>query len=200
MKLGLPVFALATTLLAGPLAAQASAPAEPGTAAGGAPSSATRLRLEVSLQAKELRVIDGDSVVATYPVAVGQPGHPTPTGQYSIERVIWNPRWVPPEAGWAKGARARGPGEEGNPMGKVKLFFAAPDYYIHGTENEESLGRAASHGCIRMANADVVEVARLVMERGGEGRPPDWFHRILNRLRSTKEVRLERPATLVVMP
>jgi murein L,D-transpeptidase YcbB/YkuD len=75
-------------------------------------------------------------------------------------------------------------------MGRVKIFFSDPDYYIHGTSDEGSLGRAASHGCIRMSNADVVEVARLVMEYGGQTRPPSWFRRIINRVTDTQEVRL----------
>ena len=70
-------------------------------------------------------------------------------------------------------------------MGRVKIFFAEPDYYIHGTEAEESLGTAASHGCLRMSNDDVIELARLVMEHGGEARSPNWFRRILNRVTDT---------------
>jgi murein L,D-transpeptidase YcbB/YkuD len=51
-------------------------------------------------------------------------------------------------------------------MGRVKLFFA-PYYYIHGSPHVRDLGRPASHGCIRMMNADVVELARLIHARNG---------------------------------
>jgi lipoprotein-anchoring transpeptidase ErfK/SrfK len=175
----------------------------PGEGAGDAPAAeaneAGPLRLEVSLSGRELRVIQGSEVLETYPVAVGKSGHSTPQGQFSIRRLVWNPRWVPPRAEWARGKTPKEPGDPNNPMGRVKLFFAEPDYYIHGTIDEQSLGEAASHGCVRMANEDVVELARLVMEHGGEPRPPSWFQRVVNYVRSTKEVRLSNPVSVTVV-
>jgi len=199
-------------------AASAQGPAmEAGNRAGllGAPAAETRavaterdelhadpaagpVRLEVSLGERVLRVIQADSVLKSYPVAIGKSQHPTPRGRFQIRRVIWNPRWVPPAAPWARGKRARGPGDPENPMGRAKLFFQEPDYYIHGTNKEDSLGQAASHGCVRMANQDIVELARVVMEHGGEPRPADWFHRILN-LVTTREVRLATPVSVAVV-
>jgi lipoprotein-anchoring transpeptidase ErfK/SrfK len=163
------------------------------------PPVAAPLRLEVSVSERVLRVIDGEQIVKSYPVAVGQSQHPTPRGSFSIRRIIWNPRWVPPNSSWAKGKTPKEPGEPGNPMGRVKLFFSEPDYYIHGTENQASLGRAESHGCVRMANDDVVALAQLVMERGGQPRPQSWFHRLLNVARSTSEVRLSTPISVLVV-
>ena len=157
------------------------------------------LRLEVSVSERILRVIEGDQIVKTYPVAVGKSAHPTPRGRFSIRRIIWNPRWVPPNSVWARGKTPKEPGDPNNPMGRVKLFFSEPDYYIHGTENEASLGRAESHGCVRMANRDVVELAQRVMEHGGQPRPQSWFHRILNAVRSTSEVRLSETVTVIVV-
>lgn len=186
--------ALAAVLpLSGSTAQEAGLIGEP---VGGA--SEEPIRLEVSLSGRELRVLRGEEVVRSYDVAIGASNHPTPRGSFQIRRVIWNPRWVPPNAAWARGKSPKGPGEPGNPMGRVKLFFSEPDYYIHGTENEASLGRAESHGCVRMANGDVVELAQLVMEHGGEPRPAAWYQRILNYVRSTSEVRLSNPVTVVV--
>jgi murein L,D-transpeptidase YcbB/YkuD len=51
-------------------------------------------------------------------------------------------------------------------MGRVKLFFA-PYYYIHGSPHVSDLGTAASHGCVRMMNNDVVELARTLHARNG---------------------------------
>ena len=157
------------------------------------------LRLEVSLTDRTLSVFQGETLLNSYPVAIGADQHPTPRGTFSIRRVIWNPRWVPPNEPWAKGKTAKGPGEPGNPMGRVKIFFSEPDYYIHGTEDQASLGRAASHGCVRMANEDVVEVAKLVMEHGGQPRPANWFRRVINYVRSTQEVRLGNPVPVRVV-
>lgn len=149
--------------------------------------------LEVDLSERRLRVMSDKEVLKSYPVAIGKSEHPTPRGSFAIRRVVWNPRWVPPKEEWAKDKTVKEPGDPDNPMGKVKLFFKDPDYYIHGTNAEESLGLAASHGCLRMANSDVIELAKIVMENSGETRPPSWYRRVLNFVTSTHEVRLSNP-------
>ena len=149
--------------------------------------------LVVDLSDRELHVLEGEDVVKSYRVAIGTEQHPTPRGEFRIRRIIWNPRWVPPDAAWARNRRPREAGDPRNPMGRVKMFFQAPDYYIHGTHEEDSLGQAESHGCLRMRNADVIELARTVMENGGERRDPNWFTQVINRVRSTRDVRLSQP-------
>lgn len=159
---------------------------------------AEQAQLEVSLGERELRVIEGGEVTATYPVAIGTSDHPTPRGTFNIRRIVWNPSWTPPDEEWARDKEPTPPGDPKNPMGRAKIFFASPDYYIHGTNDEGSLGRAASHGCLRMSNDDVIALARLVMENGGETRPANWFRRILNSFTDTEEVRLSTPVTIVI--
>ena len=77
-------------------------------------------------------------------------------------------------------------------MGRVKIFFSEPDYYIHGTREVDSLGEAESHGCIRMRNSDVIALARTVMAAGGKPVKQSFVQRVINRVRSTHEVRLSR--------
>jgi len=169
-----------------------------GTAATATPSeSATAtITLEVSLADRALRVREGEKTIATYPIAVGKQGHATPTGSFRVRRIIWNPSWVPPNEPWAKDRKPAKPGDPHNPMGRVKIFFSEPDYYIHGTEDGKSIGRAASHGCIRMKNDDVIALARLLMQRGGQPRDPGWFRRVINRVTETREVRLTAPVQM----
>jgi lipoprotein-anchoring transpeptidase ErfK/SrfK len=157
------------------------------------------LSLRVSVSARELYVLNGSEVMSTYPVTVGTSAHPTPKGSFRMKHIVWNPRWVPPDEKWAAGKTAKGPGEKGNPMGKVKIFFNEPDYYIHGTLATSELGTAASHGCIRMRNADVIEVAGLLMEHGGAPVEPGFVRRMINRVRSTKEVRLTSSIPLSIV-
>ena len=161
-------------------------------------AAADGFSITVDLSDRKLYVTEGGETVREYSVAIGQRRHPTPTGAFSVRRMVWNPRWVPPDAEWAKEKRAREPGDPRNPMGRVKIFFRAPDYYIHGTRETDSLGQAESHGCIRMRNDDVIELARMVMENGGERRDPGWFQRVINRVRSTQEVRLSNPVPMRV--
>jgi lipoprotein-anchoring transpeptidase ErfK/SrfK len=163
------------------------------------PKPAASLALRVDLSARELSVIENGDVTNVYPVAIGKPSYPTPTGTFRIRRIIWNPRWVPPDSEWARDKKAREPGDPANPMGKVKIFFSEPDYYIHGTHETDSLGEAESHGCLRMRNADVVTLARKVMNAGGKPVSPGWVRRMVNRIRSTREVRLSEPVTVSII-
>jgi murein L,D-transpeptidase YcbB/YkuD len=160
------------------------------------PSSPT-LRLEVELAERQLRVVEHGAVTRTYDVTVGAPGHQTPTGSFRISWMDWNPSWHPPKSPWARGKKPVGPGPD-NPMGRVKMFFRQPAYYIHGTSAEDQIGAAASHGCVRMRNEDVMELGRLVMEHGGEVRPPGWFQRVMNRFRETEKVSLPTPVPLTI--
>jgi len=161
------------------------------------PAAAADLRLEIDLSERRLEaIVDGGSV-ETFAVSVGKERNPTPTGAFSIRKVIWNPSWRPPDAEWAREKTAKAPGHPDNPMKRVKMFFQEPDYYIHGTDEEESLGKAASHGCIRMSPDDVTRLAKLVMEQGGKPMPEPWYRRIFHR-RTTKVVFLETPVRLQI--
>jgi lipoprotein-anchoring transpeptidase ErfK/SrfK len=159
---------------------------------------AASVSLQVDLSERRLYVIEGGEVATSYPVAIGKPSYPTPRGSYNIRRIIWNPRWVPPDSEWAKKKTPKGPGEPGNPMGRVKIFFSEPDYYIHGTRETDSLGQAESHGCIRMRNADVISVAKRVMAAGGKPVKQSFVRRVINRVRSTQEVRLATPVAIQI--
>ena len=142
-----------------PLAAWAAfgrAPADPGT-----------MRLEVSIAARTLNVIENGRVVKTYAVAVGRPSNPTPRGSFRTGRIDWRPWWRPPAVWWARNKKAQPPGDPDNPIQGVKIFFRAPDYYIHGTNDPGSIGRAASRGCIRMTESDAKSLARRIRKAGG---------------------------------
>jgi lipoprotein-anchoring transpeptidase ErfK/SrfK len=157
------------------------------------------LALKANLRARILFVTRGDSTLKSYAVAVGQEKYPTPPGNYTIRKIVWNPSWKPPpQADWAKGKTAKGPGDPGNPMKVVKIFFREPDYYIHGTGDVESLGSAASHGCLRMDPNEVADLAKLIMEHGGQPRGENWFWRILHLRREEQVVYLDNPVSLTV--
>ena len=179
----------------------AAAPAVAGSREGEAAradAAAAGFSLTIDLSDRKLYVMEGDDVVDSYSVAVGQPRHPTPRGNFAARRIVWNPRWVPPNERWARNKQARAPGDPRNPMGRVKIFFSDPDYYIHGTREVDSLGAAESHGCVRMRNSEVIALAKRVMAHGGSPRDPSWFRRVLNRVSSTREVYLSNPVTVRV--
>ena len=171
-----------------------------GLGAARSPSAATStLTLEASLSERKLTLKRDGEVVKTYDVAVGAAAHATPTGNFTIRKMVWNPAWTPPNVAWAKGSTAKAPGHPANPMKTVKIFFQEPDYYIHGTGAVESLGEAASHGCLRMDPNDAAEVALMVMENGGVARDLDWVKSILH-LGEQRVVTMQQTAPLVIVP
>jgi hypothetical protein len=128
------------------------------------PFSDPDFRIVVNLPAYRLDAFAGDSVIATMGVAVGMPRYPTPRGEFEITSIDWNPRWIPPASPWAAKEKPMEPGPT-NPMGRVKLNFR-PLYFLHGTPAEQSIGSAASHGCIRLHNDDAIALALLVQRFG----------------------------------
>lgn len=158
---------------------------------------AASVTVQVDLSQRALRVVDGDSVLKQYDVAIGKRDKPTPTGDFEIKKIVWNPSWHPPDEKWARGKDPKGPGDPDNPMKRVKIFFSEPDYYIHGTDDVDSLGDAASHGCVRMSAQDVTELAKLLMDQGGKPMPEPWYRRLFH-LRRTKVIYLTNPIAMEV--
>lgn len=123
--------------------------------------------LLVNQAERRLYYYKGGKVVRDWPVAVGQGGSPTPTGVFTVGAKRFEPTWYNPAPdGWgANMPRSIGPGP-GNPLGVRALNWNqnGRDTLIrfHGTPNEASIGQAASRGCVRMYNADVIELYDLV--------------------------------------
>jgi lipoprotein-anchoring transpeptidase ErfK/SrfK len=97
--------------------------------------------------------------VKSYTVAVGQVGLETPAGTYSIQDKQVDPVWTVPNSAWAgdmAGEVVPG-GVPENPL-KARWMGIFDGAGIHGTDETSSLGSAASHGCVRMAIPDVIDL------------------------------------------
>lgn len=114
-------------------------------------------RLVVNIGQRKLRLIRHGKVWTTYSIAVGQPAHPTPTGEYEINDKQVDPAWHPPDSPWAAELSTIPPGP-GNPLGTRWIGTTAPAIGIHGTYADYSIGTAASHGCMRMHIPDVEQL------------------------------------------
>jgi hypothetical protein len=107
---------------------------------------------------------DGE-ITHDWAVAIGESGYPTPTGTYEVTLKRFMPTWVNPAPnGWGSGMPARiGPGPS-NPLGVRALNWSpeAGAIRFHGTAATHSIGTAASKGCVRLTNSDVVNLYDLV--------------------------------------
>jgi murein L,D-transpeptidase YcbB/YkuD len=164
-----------------------------------ASSAGGEVSLAVSTKKNIMELRVGGKTLRRYDVSVGKKAHPTPHGTFRVNHIVWNPAWVPPKETWAKGKKPEAPGSKKNPMKVVKIFFKEPDYYIHGTSHEDALGGAASHGCIRMAQADAFRLGRFLMDNGGAARDGAWYTKVLQR-GVPADVRLKASATIVIGP
>ncbi|MGI8705713.1 MAG: L,D-transpeptidase [Sphingomicrobium sp.] len=149
------------------------------------------LRFVVDISDRELRVLSGDREVETHPVAVGSEEWPTPTGSWEFHRVDFNPEWNPPKTeDWAKDETRKAPGDPENPMGRARLVYRMPNT-VHGTDDLDSLGKAVSHGSIRVANEVALNLAEMLLKAGHAWEGPQWFGQMTQD--RTTEYQIELP-------
>jgi len=105
-----------------------------------------------------LRLWEHLKLAKSYTVAVGQEGLETPEGLYHIQEKQENPSWHVPDSAWAGDLAGQviPPGPDDPIKARWMAIFEGAG--IHGTEETESLGSAASHGCVRMSIPDVEEL------------------------------------------
>jgi lipoprotein-anchoring transpeptidase ErfK/SrfK len=125
-------------------------------------------RIVVSIADHRLVLFNGDRMVKVYDVAVGKPSTPTPEGEFRIVNRVPNPTYYHSGVVIAPGPN--------NPLGTRWMGLSAAGYGIHGTNVPSSIGKSASHGCIRMRQADLEELFELVnigvtVELRGESSP-----------------------------
>lgn len=95
----------------------------------------------VDLSDRQLYLLRDKSIINAYPIGVGKMLTPSPIGRFYIASKVPNP---------------------GGPFGAMWMGLSQPHYGIHGTNNPGSIGQQVSHGCIRMYNSDVLQIARLI--------------------------------------
>jgi|HubBroStandDraft_1064217.scaffolds.fasta_scaffold17021_4 hypothetical protein len=125
-----------------------------GLAVQAAAQDAVKRVIVVSLEDRKLALVEDGQVKRVYSVAVGKPSTPSPVGTFTIERRVANPVYHHDGKTVAPGPR--------NPVGTRWMGLNKAGYGIHGTNEPKSIGKAASHGCIRMAKADLEEFYGLV--------------------------------------
>lgn len=98
-------------------------------------------RIIVDLSDRMLYLLENNKVIRGFPVGIGKMLTETPVGTYAIVNKAPNP---------------------GGPFGAYWMGLSKPHYGIHGTNDPASIGREVSHGCIRMYNQDVLQLAKMV--------------------------------------
>jgi lipoprotein-anchoring transpeptidase ErfK/SrfK len=117
----------------------------------------------IDTSGRRLYLVQSPNEALVYPISVGREGF-TWIGTERISRIADWPDWHPPAE-----MRERDPrlpekmtGGIRNPLGAKALYLGTTLYRIHGTDNERTIGRAASSGCFRMTNGHVTDLAKRV--------------------------------------
>ena len=108
----------------------------------------------VSIPDRKIALVENGEVVRIYPVAVGKDSTPSPTGTFTIKNRLTNPTYYHPGTVIEPGPLS--------PIGTRWIGLSQKGFGIHGTNEPQSIGKAASHGCIRMARKDLEELFTLV--------------------------------------
>lgn len=134
----------------------------PGESAG-APGN---VAITVDTKTNILEVREGEKLVATYPVTVGTAHTASPIGEWKVRGIAKMPTFR-----WDKEMLRHGnrsgdfyllrPGPR-NPVGVIWIALDKKGIGIHGTNDPASIGHAASHGCVRLANWDIVRLATKI--------------------------------------
>jgi lipoprotein-anchoring transpeptidase ErfK/SrfK len=112
----------------------------------------TETRLLLNLKKRRVFVYQGQKIIASYPVAIGRRGWETPTGEFRVIQMVREPVWEHPFTGQLV------PSGKNNPLGaRWSGFWTDGANFIgfHGTPQENLIGWAVSHGCVRMRDRDI---------------------------------------------
>ena len=135
----------------------------------------------VHTKEKMLDVLEDGRLLASFPITPGSTSLPAPPGVWKIETMASLPFFRYDESMLQHGVRSANfvnlPPGPNSPVGVMWMGLDRPGIGLHGTNNPETIGRAASHGCIRLANWDAVKLSQMLtvgtsVHIDGEGKPP----------------------------
>ena len=128
------------------------------------------VRIVVSKAKGTLKAYDAaEKLIAVYTATMGSTHDPLPIGNWGITGIGHNPKFhYNPALFWdakAGSEKATLPAGPNGPVGVVWIDLTKEHYGIHGTPHPETIGRAESHGCVRLTNWDVARLAEMVSTR-----------------------------------
>ncbi len=126
----------------------------------------SKLIVHINTETNMLSVFDNDKLIAAYPVTVGSEQTESPEGKWKVTKISTMPNFRYDKSMLKKGVRSDDfhmlPPGPNNPVGVMWIQLSKDGIGIHGTNDPATIGRASSHGCIRLANWDVVRFAEKI--------------------------------------
>lgn len=123
----------------------------------------TKTAVKIDTQTSMLTVHEDGKLIAAYPVTIGSERTESPVGDWKVRGVAKMPNFRYDKSMLNKGERSEKfhilPPGPNNPVGVIWIALNKKGIGLHGTSDPDSIGRSASHGCVRLANWDVVRLA-----------------------------------------
>jgi len=123
----------------------------------------TKTAVKIDTQSSMLTVHEDGKLIAAYPVTIGSEQTESPVGDWKVRGVAKMPNFRHDKSMLKKGERSDKfhilPPGPNNPVGVVWIALNKKGIGLHGTNDPDSIGRSSSHGCVRLANWDVVRLA-----------------------------------------
>ena len=130
------------------------------------PANSSRLVFHVNTKESYLEVRDGERLVACFPITPGSTAIPTPKGNWKVVAKTLLPSFRWDKSVLLYGKRSKDayelPPGPNNPVGITWIALDRPGIGMHGTASPDTIGRSASHGCIRLSNWDAFKVYGMV--------------------------------------
>jgi hypothetical protein len=130
------------------------------------------LKITINVPAFQMTLWQDGKEVKSYPIGVGLLEYPIVVGPRQATSIEWNPVWIPPSSDWIEKSSTVKPGEivlptdPRNPLGKVKIPLGY-GYLIHQAKGPGDMGGLVSHGCVRVMQSDLYDLAeKIVAARG----------------------------------
>ena len=130
------------------------------------PPAALTMSIKIDTKTNMLGVFEADKLIAAYPVTIGSGSTASPIGEWKVQRIVKLPRFRYDKQMLQHGRRSGNfhmlPPGPNSPVGVIWIALNQKGIGLHGTSEPETIGRATSHGCIRLANWDAVRLAQKV--------------------------------------
>ena len=130
------------------------------------------IMITINVPAFQMTLWQSGKEVRSYPIGVGMIDYPIVIGMRNATSIEWNPVWIPPSSDWIEKSSTVKPGEivlptdPRNPLGKVKIPLGY-GYLLHQAKGPGDMGSLVSHGCVRVMQSDLYDLAeKIVAARG----------------------------------
>ena len=126
------------------------------------------VKITINVPSFQMTLWQNGREVKTYPIGVGLLDYPVYIGFRQASELVWNPVWIPPSSDWIDASSNVKPGEivlptdPRNPLGKMKIPLGY-GYLIHQAKGAQDLGSLVSHGCVRVLQADLYDLAEKIV-------------------------------------